>query len=113
MSCAPSCARSPGRSIGCRVPPLARHYGVSTLERWYYRYRLGGLEALRPARRNDCGHAQALTHEARQLLLDIKQEHPTASAELILHTVTRDGRLQSKSVSPPTLRRLFAEHSNT
>lgn len=39
-------------------PPGAkttRRYGASTLERWLYRYKKGGLEALRPAPRSDRG----------------------------------------------------------
>lgn len=90
--------------------PVTTRFGVSTLERWLYRFRLGGLEALRPGRRSDAGHARALTDEARQLLLDVRCEHPTASAELILSTLVGDGRLENGAVSPATVRRLFAAH---
>jgi len=90
--------------------PVAKKFGESTLERWYYRFKLGGLEALRPGARNDRGHGRALTDEARALLLDIRQEHPTASAELILRTLVTDGRLAADAVSPATVRRLFAEN---
>lgn len=92
------------------VPPGAvrsRTFGVSTLERWLYEYRHGGLEALRPRRRSDAGHARALTEAQRELLCDIRREHPSASAELIVRTLELDGRLEAGRVSASTVRRLF------
>src|SRR4051812_9567605 len=55
--------RPPGRRA-------TKRYGASTLERWYYAYRRGGLEALRPDARADRGRARELTPEQRALLLD-------------------------------------------
>jgi hypothetical protein len=55
-------------------PPGAdstRKYSVPTLERWYYAYKTGSLDALRPEPRSDCGRAQELTVEQRKLLCDI------------------------------------------
>ncbi|WP_332843129.1 helix-turn-helix domain-containing protein, partial [Anaeromyxobacter oryzisoli] len=72
-----------------------RRYSVPTLERWYYAYRAGGLAALRPAPRNDRGHAQELTAEQRDLLLEIRREHRSASVPLILRTLVADGRLEA------------------
>ncbi|MCB9536001.1 MAG: hypothetical protein H6704_07015 [Myxococcales bacterium] len=51
-----------------RRPPGAsttRTYGVSTMERWFYAYKRGGLDALRPRRRSDAGHARDLTAAQR------------------------------------------------
>ena len=102
------------RLSGIRFRPpgasYTRYYGASTLERWYYRLRSGGVEALRPAGRSDRGHARALNDEQRELLVAIKREYPRASAELILRTLELDGRLSKGAVSAPTVRRLFAEH---
>lgn len=55
---------------------ITRSYGVSTLERWYYAHRAGGLEALRSKPRSDRGFAQTLTAEQRKLLCDIRQTTP-------------------------------------
>ncbi len=85
-------------------------FSVTTLERWFYAFRKGGLTALRPAPRSDRGHAQELTPELRQLLLDIRQEHRSASVPLILRTLIADGRLAKGLVSPATVRRLYVEH---
>ena len=94
------------------LPPgsaAARHYAPSTLERWLYAYRAGGLTALRPAPRSDRGRARDLTPEQRALLLEIRREHPTASVPLILRTLVADGRLAAGVVSDTTIARLFRD----
>jgi putative transposase len=89
--------------------PITRSYGISTLERWYYAHRSGGVEALRPKPRSDRGFAQTLTDKQRELLCDIRQDYPGASVPLILRTLVADGRLQKDAVSAATLRRLYAQ----
>ncbi|HEX5853747.1 MAG TPA: DDE-type integrase/transposase/recombinase [Solirubrobacteraceae bacterium] len=94
-------------------PPGADHtrtYSLVTLGRWYYAYRRGGLAALRPQPRSDRGRAHGLTAEQRELLLDIRREHPSASVPLVLRTLCADGRLGKSDVSPQTVRRLYREH---
>jgi putative transposase len=93
-------------------PPRAkatRCYSPPTLERWYYAYRKRGLEGLQPRSRKDKGRARGLAVEQRQLLIDIRREHPSASVPLILRTLVADGRLEEKALSATTVRRLFAE----
>jgi transposase InsO family protein len=87
-----------------------RHFSLPTLERWFYAYRKGGLTALRPEPRSDRGHAQELTVEQRELLLDIRKEHRSASVPVILRTLVADGRLAAGAVSQATVRRLYVEH---
>jgi len=86
-----------------------RQFGASTLERWFYAYRGGGLAALRPRPRSDRGRARELTLEQRELLLEIRREHPTASAALILRTLVIDGRLPADAISTTTIARLYRE----
>lgn len=93
-------------------PPDAestRRYAVPTLERWLYKYKAGGLAALRPKVRNDKGRAQSLGEAQRALLSDIRREHPNASVPLILRTLIGDGRLEKDAVSEATVRRFFVE----
>ncbi|HVV82239.1 MAG TPA: DDE-type integrase/transposase/recombinase [Kofleriaceae bacterium] len=94
--------RPPGRRV-------SKQYSLSTLERWYYAYRRGGLEALRPGARSDRGRGRELTAEQRALVLDIRREHPTASAPLIIRTLVADGRLKKHAVSTTTVQRLFRQ----
>lgn len=94
-------------------PPAAirtRTYAVSTLERWYYAHRAGGLAALRPKLRSDRGFAQSLTDEQRDLLLEIRRHYPHASVPLILRTLVADGRLDKGAASAATVRRLYGDH---
>jgi putative transposase len=86
-----------------------RTYSVATLERWYYAYKDGGLEALKPQPRADRGRGREMPAALRDLLVEIRQEHPSASVPLILQTLEADGRLEPGSVSASTVRRFFAE----
>ncbi len=79
--------RPPGSSF-------TRCIARSTLERWVYLYRAGGLAALKPRPRSDRGRGRELTPEQRALLLDIRREHPNALVPLILRTLILDGRLR-------------------
>ena len=93
-------------------PPQSDHsrtFGVSTLERWLYSYKHGGLPALCPKPRSDRGHAQALHAELQSLLCDIRVEHPCASTALIRDALIADGRLGPDAVHDSTLNRFFAE----
>ena len=56
------------------------------------------------------GAALVLNAPQRELLVQIRREHPSASAELIVSTLEHDGRLVAGSVSPNTVRRLFRMH---
>lgn len=94
-------------------PPQAkrtRTFSVTSLERWFYAYRLRGLAGLRPEARSDRGRGRDLAPTLRALLLDIRREQPSASVPLILRTLVADGRLARGTVSPSTVRRLYAEH---
>jgi putative transposase len=93
-------------------PPRAhstRRYSTSTLARWYYAYREGGLEALRPAGRADKGRGRDLTPAMRELLVAIRHEHPSASVPLILRTLIAEGRLQEGTVGESTVRRFYQQ----
>lgn len=94
--------RPPGRAT-------TKTYAVSTLERWYYRYRKGGLDALKPKPRSDRGRARALNDKQKALLIAVRREHPGASARLILRTLTDQGLLLEGAVSASTLRRFYRE----
>lgn len=88
---------------------LTTTYSVPTLERWLYAYRRGGLEALRPRARSDKGRGRHLSDELRQLICDIRREHPNASARLIVRTLEADGRLDAGTIKPSTVRKLLRQ----
>jgi transposase InsO family protein len=92
--------RPPGSAV-------MRRYSVPTLERWYYAYLHGGLQALKPQQRSDRGRGRALTEEQRQLLLDIRSEYPTASAATIIETLVRRLVVAPGSLTVCTVNRFY------
>jgi len=87
---------------------LTRCYSVPTLERWLYDFKRGGLAALVPQARSDGGRGRDLDAGLRELLCDIRREHPNVSVTVILRTLRADGRV-SDDVKECTVRRMFAE----
>ena len=85
-----------------------RSYSIPTLERWLYAFKAGGLEALVPRARADRGRGRDLDPEVRDLLCDIRREHPDVSVTLILRTLRADGRVGAE-VTECTVRRMLAE----
>jgi len=88
---------------------VTRTFGVSTLEAWYYHFKKGGLEGLKPKSRAK-GHALSIPEAAKELLLAIRREYRSASAALIRRTLVEEGQLDPKAVSEPTLRRFYDDH---
>src|SRR5690606_24800491 len=94
------------RPPGARRP---RQVSWRPLERWYYAARRGGTETLQPASRQR-GVATALTDSQRELLLEMRRQHPSAPAELLLSEAVRHGVIGQGDVSLSTVRRLLARH---
>jgi transposase InsO family protein len=93
-------------------PPGAqasRTYHWKTLQDWFYRCRAEGLQAL-AQRSRSIGHALALDEGQRELMLDMRREHTTASTDLLLAEAVRNGVIPEGAVSEPTLRRLYRDH---
>ena len=93
-------------------PPGAertRRFSIATLERWYYRYKKRGVAGLVSRARKDSGRARELTAAQRELLLDIRREHPSASVPVIMRTLVLDGRVGKDTISDATVRRLYRE----
>ncbi|MDX1645133.1 MAG: DDE-type integrase/transposase/recombinase [Thermoanaerobaculia bacterium] len=90
--------------------PVTRRYGFSTIERWYYAFRRGGIDALMPALRADRGAGRKLRPELIELLLDIRRENPTVSTPIILRTLVADGRLEPDTTSASVVNRLYRQH---
>lgn len=93
--------------------PASEHthkYSVTTLERWYYAYKHRGLAGLVPLPRKDQGTTKAINDATKDLIVDIRREHPSASVSLILRTLTADGRINQGQVSESALRRLLVRH---
>lgn len=86
---------------------MTRRYAASTLERWYYAFKQGGLAAIKPKSRSQ-GYALGLQEAHRQMLMQIRCEHPRVSASLILRTLQVEGKLAPGTISASTLRRFYS-----
>ena len=89
-----------------------RTYAPPTLERWLYAYKKGGLAALAPRARTDRGRGRDLDPVLRDLLCDIRREHPDVSVTLIVRTLHAEGRV-GPEVKVCTVRRMYAEKGLT
>src|SRR5690606_3365543 len=92
-----------------RKPSPPRPIRSQHWERWYYAYKSGGLDALRPSPRSDRGRCRDLTLEQRKLLTAIREEHPSASVPVILRTLVAEGRLARDAISASSVRRFYQE----
>jgi transposase InsO family protein len=84
-----------------------RRIAQKTLEEWFYKYRHGGFEALKPESRSDQGHSRSLTPELQQLVCDLKREDPGRSAPLILRELELAGRIRHHQVKVSALQRVL------
>lgn len=91
-------------------PPGAlasRTYHWKTLQRWLLSAR-EGLVQLQPSSRKR-GFGLALSDDSRQLMLDMRVEHPSAAADLLLDEAVKHGAVKEGALSLPTLRRVYAD----
>jgi transposase InsO family protein len=87
-----------------------RRVAYKTLEEWYYRYRKGGFEALKPRPRVDQNTSRVLSGDVQQLILDMKREDPGRSAPLIVRELELAGQLRVDQVSVSVVQRLLRRH---
>src|SRR5215471_14404955 len=88
----------------------SRSVAYKTLEEWYYKYRNGGFEALKPKPRSDRNRSRVLAEDLQQLVLDMKREDPGRSAHLILRELELAGRIPAGQVSVSSVQRLLHRH---
>lgn len=82
-----------------------RRFHWKTLQRWYYLAK-EDLDKLLPQSRAQ-GFALSLSDEQRQMLLQMRREHPSAAAELLWSEAVRHGIVADRQMSLSTLRRLY------
>lgn len=88
----------------------SRRVAYKTLEEWFYKYRNGGFEALKPRPRKDRHKSRILPEDIQQLILEMKREDPGRSAHLILRELELAGRIGPGHVSVSSVQRLLRRH---
>lgn len=87
-----------------------RRAAYKTLEEWFYKYRNGGFEALKPRPRKDRNKSRVLAEDLQQLVLEMKREDPGRSAHLILREMELAGRIAAGQASVSCVQRLLHRH---
>jgi transposase InsO family protein len=87
-----------------------RRVAFKTLEEWFYTYRKGGFEALKPQPRKDRNRSRVLGEDLQQLVVDMKREDPGRSAHLILRELELAGRIAAGHASVSSVQRLLHRH---
>lgn len=85
----------------------SRRIAHKTLEEWFYKYRHGGFEALKPMPRSDQGRSRTLTPELEQLVVDLKREDPGRSSPLILRELELAGRVRRGDIRVSAIQRVL------
>jgi putative transposase len=85
-------------------------YGLSTLERWYYAYRVGGFAALEPQPRLDKGQSRALSPAAAAALVALRRQHPQVHVATLRRQLEAQVVIEPGSVSLTTLYRYLKTH---
>jgi transposase InsO family protein len=88
----------------------SRRVAYKTLEEWYYKYRHGGFDALKPQPRKDRTRSRVLADDLQQLILDMKREDPGRSAHVILRELELAGRIKVGQASVSSVQRLLRRY---
>ncbi|MGA0207842.1 MAG: DDE-type integrase/transposase/recombinase [Ilumatobacteraceae bacterium] len=109
-------ARTQGHSFGDALHLASQlawggsYYSPRTLEGWYYQHQQKGFEALVPKTRSDKGRSRALSPEAREALLTLRQQHPGLQVTALVEQLERQGILEAGSYHLASVYRLLERH---
>ena len=92
------------------VTPDGRVVRISarTIETWYYAHRRGGLSALMPEPREDCGVSRSMTEAVRDLVVRAKRERPRRSIRGIIRMLERAKVVLPGQLSHSSVHRLLS-----
>jgi transposase InsO family protein len=92
------------------VTPDGRVVRISarTIETWYYAHRRGGLSALMPDPREDCGVSRSMTETVRDLVVRAKRERPRRSIRGIIRMLERAKVVLPGQLSHSSVHRLLS-----
>jgi putative transposase len=92
------------------VTPDGRVVCISarTIETWYYAHRRGGLSALMPKPREDCGVSRSMTETVRDLVVRAKRERPRRSIRGIIRMLERAKVVLPGQLSHSSVHRLLS-----
>ncbi len=78
---------------------------AATLERWFYKYRRDGFDALIPKRRCDTGKQRKIDNDIKEQIIYLKKEYPRIPATLIHQKLIHNGTIKHGELSLSTVNR--------
>ncbi len=82
-----------------------RQFAWGTIEDWLYRYRRGGLKALEPSKRRDCGAFRNLPGLVRDEIDAFLEKNPTLKTSTIITLLRHEGKIIGNRPSESTIYR--------
>lgn len=91
------------------IPDSKRAYlSGETIKRWYHAWKRGGIDALQPKERLDKGSTQ-LPPRVQERLLQLKQDNPSRSIDLIISMMESSGFISKGSVARASIHRFLKQ----
>ena len=91
------------------IPGSKRTYlSPETIKRWYHDWKRSGIDALQPKERLDKGKTQ-LPPAVRERLLQLKQDNPSRSINLLITMMESSGLISKGSVSRASVHRFLKQ----
>jgi len=79
----------------------------STVESWYYQWREGGFDALKPNGRRDAGRSRSISPEVVEQIIVAKQDNPRRSIRRLIRMLEREGAVTKGQLSKSSVHRLL------
>jgi putative transposase len=91
------------------IPNSKRTYlSAETIKRWYHDWKRGGIDALQPKERLDKGRTQ-LPPRVQERLLQLKQDNPSRSINLIITMMESSGFISKGSIARASVHRFLKQ----
>jgi putative transposase len=85
------------------------HISYQAIEKWYYAWLKGGIDALAPKERSDKNQSQ-FSEEVKQALLSIKKDNPARSINTVIYLIEKQGVVQKDTLARSTVHRFLKNH---
>jgi putative transposase len=88
---------------------LSKQFSAKAIERWYYCWRQGGVDALAPQKRCDRGQSK-ISVQLKEQLLEAKRAHPSRSIKTLIHLLETEGHVPKNVLTRSSVHRLLQHH---
>ncbi|WP_243140260.1 DDE-type integrase/transposase/recombinase [Candidatus Syntrophocurvum alkaliphilum] len=88
-----------------------REYNAKTIRIWFYDYKKGGLDALKPKGRKDKGSSRVISSSLGEKIISYRQENPSISVMLLYEQMVKDGLFLRSQISYHSVYRFLAKRN--